>query len=124
MAGGGSETGRGLVPIVSTIPQDEPDEIKLRSAIGTLWRRKLVLLVTIFFLVGPAVLLVVQTTPIYTAETLVTIATRGTNVVELDEVTPAMTSDVATRKTQAEILRSRSRRSYWRWWRLSPDPRR
>jgi capsular exopolysaccharide synthesis family protein len=83
-----------------------PGEIDLRSFLRTLWRRKILLLTTMFLVTGATILIVLQVTPRYTATALVMIETRGVQVVELEQVLPALSADFATIESQVEILRS------------------
>lgn len=81
-------------------------EIDLRSLFRTLWRRKFLLFGTVFLITGATILIVLQLTPRYTATVLVMIETRGVQVVDLEQVLPALSADFATIESQVEILRS------------------
>jgi len=82
------------------------DEIDLRRFALTLWRRKFLLFATMFIVTGMAALAALQLTPRYTAKALVMIETRGIQIVELEEVIPALSADFATVESQVEVLRS------------------
>ena len=84
------------------------EEINFREVLRTLSRRKGVLIASIVSITGLASLVVSQLDPYYTADSLLMIENRSTQVVEMDTVVPTLTVDTATIETQAEVLRSRS----------------
>lgn len=83
------------------------EEFDPRAIVRVMWRQRLVLLKMVAFVTGMAVLFVLLISPRYTAEALVMIETRDVQVVEIEQVLPAMTVDIAMIETQVHILRSR-----------------
>ncbi len=82
--------------------------IDLRHMLMTLWRRKSVIISTVFLVTCFAVLLAFQLTPKYTASTKVMIDTRTNQTVDMESVLSGLSSDDATVLSEIEILRSRS----------------
>jgi len=86
---------------------EEDDVIDIRALLITLWRRKWVIINTTIFLVVLAVIIVVQLTPRYTAESLLAIESRKNSVVDLEAVMSGLGTDVAAIKTEIDVLQSR-----------------
>ena len=86
---------------------EEEESFNVRDFLMTLWRRKLVIMGTSLIITGFAVLVVMQIVPLYVAEASLVIETPQTNVVDIESVTPGLTSDWFTQETQAAILGSR-----------------
>ena len=64
----------------------DADLIDIRALLGTLWRRKWVVVLTVLFCIGLAVAVLQQITPKYTATALVMLNTRETKVVDIESV--------------------------------------
>ncbi len=84
------------------------DEIDLRAMFRTFWRRKYLLLGTITTITLITLVLVLQLAKLYSAEALVAIESQKKQIVQIEEVMPALAADLATIETQIEILRSRA----------------
>jgi len=79
----------------------------MRDLLMTLWRRKLVIMGTALIITGFAVLMVMQIVPLYIAEASLVIEPPQTNVIDIESVTPGLSTDWFTQETQAAILGSR-----------------
>ena len=86
---------------------DEEGSLNLRDLLMTLWRRKLVIMGTTLIITGFATLWVNQITKLYVAEASVVIEPPQTNVIDIESVTPGLTTDWFTQETQAAIMGSR-----------------
>lgn len=87
--------------------QEDDDVIDIRALLTTLWRRKWVIVNTTIFLVVISLIIVVQLTPRYTAESLLAIESRKNSVVDLEAVMSGLGTDVAAIKTEIDVLQSR-----------------
>jgi capsular exopolysaccharide synthesis family protein len=83
-------------------------EIDLRQVLRTLWRRKAVILTTIFLVSILATLVSFQLTPIFTASTKVMINNRTNQTVDMEAVLSGLSADAATILSEIEILTSRT----------------
>ncbi len=86
---------------------EDDDVIDIRALLTTLWRRKWVIVNTTIFLVVISLIIVVQLTPRYTAESLLAIESRKNSVVDLEAVMSGLGTDVAAIKTEIDVLQSR-----------------
>ena len=86
---------------------DPEESINLRDLLLTLWRRKLVIMGTSLIITGFAVLVVMQMVPLYIAEASIVIEPPQTNIVDIESVSPGLSTDWFTQETQAAILGSR-----------------
>lgn len=86
---------------------EEEGSLDLRDLLMTLWRRKLVIMGTSLIVTGFAVLVVMQIVPLYIAEASVVIEPPRTNVIDIESVSPGLSTDWFTQETQAAILGSR-----------------
>ncbi len=86
---------------------EEEGSLNLRDLLMTLWRRKLVIMGTSLIVTGFAVLMVMQIVPLYIAEASVVIEPPRTNVIDIESVSPGLSTDWFTQETQAAILGSR-----------------
>ena len=84
------------------------NEIDLRQILLTLWRRKSVVISTVFLITIIATLIAFQLTPKYTASTKVMIDTRSNQTVDMESVLSGLSVDAATVLSEVEILTSRS----------------
>jgi len=91
----------------NTNPVEEDDVIDIRALLMVLWRRKWVIVNTTVFLTVLALIIVVQLTPRYTAESLLAIESRKNSVVDLEAVMSGLGTDVAAIKTEIDVLQSR-----------------
>jgi len=94
------------VQALSTTVEEE-GSLNMRDLLMTLWRRKLVIMGTALIITGFAVLMVMQIVPLYIAEASLVIEPPQTNVIDIESVTPGLSTDWFTQETQAAILGSR-----------------
>ena len=80
------------------------EEITFQTIIGALWRRKVVIAAIVVMFVAIAVVYVLKVTPRYSAEASILVDTRGTRVVNIEEVVPTLVADDALMQTQSEFL--------------------
>ncbi len=97
------EEGRPRLPLLG----EAADEIDLRELLLTLWRRRTVVLGTVFGLTVLALVVVFQLTPLYRAETLVMIDTRKTQVVDVEAVLTGLPADTETIQSEILVIGSR-----------------
>ena len=83
------------------------DEFDLLEFVRKLWRRKGTIIGTTLTLMVLAVLFIFQLTPRYTAETLVMIDTRESNVVDVEAVISGLSPDAETIQSEIQVIRSR-----------------
>lgn len=112
------------LPNESRIPREEPkvirvaaepvrerefdsDAMDLRNLLNTLWRRKGVILSSVFLVTLVTIITVFQLTPRYTAETKLIIDTRKTNVVDIEQVLGGLSGDLEVVQSEIEIITSR-----------------
>ena len=86
---------------------DSEESISLRELLMTMWRRKMVIMGTSLIVTGFAVLVVIQIVPLYIAQASLVIEPPQTNVVDIESVSPGLSTDWFTQETQAAILGSR-----------------
>lgn len=87
---------------------DDGAELDLQHLLRTLWRRKMVIMGSVFLIVTMTILVVFQLTPQYTSTAKVMIDTRQNQVVDVEAILSGVTVDMATILSEVEILRSRS----------------
>jgi len=89
-------------------PQARMDsDASLRDILLTLWRRKIMILTTVFVMVGVTAAIMMILTPTFTATTSMAMERRGINVGNLDRVASGLPGDESTFKSEIEVLRSR-----------------
>ncbi len=84
------------------------EALDLRSFLNILKRRREVILGCAVLLVGLSAIIIFQLTPIYTAEAVVMLDTRKSQVVDLQAVMSGIQSDEAAVRSEVEVLKSRS----------------
>ena len=110
---------RSLVPVAPELPapadlvarpqiREAPpeDEIDIRRALRTLWRRKLLLFGTIFLITGLTGVMVFKVTPTYTAETLIVVGQQKTNLINIERLLPEAPLDALQVQTEVETLKA------------------
>ena len=110
---------RSLVPVAPELPvpadlavrpevrgAPPEDEIDIRHALRTLWRRKFLLVWTILLITGLAGVLVFNVTPTYTAEALIVIGQQKTNLVNIERLLPDSRLDLLQVQTEVETLKA------------------
>ncbi len=110
---------RSLVPVAPELPAPADliprpqvrgappeDEIDIRRALRTLWRRKLLLFGTIFLITGSTGVLVFKVTPTYTAETLIVVGQQKTNLINIERLLPDARLDLLQVQTEVETLKA------------------
>lgn len=83
-------------------------EIDLRQLLSTLWRRKSVIITTVFLVTILTTLITFQLTPKYVASAKVMIDTRTNQTVNMEAVLSGLSADAATLLSEVEILTSRN----------------
>ena len=86
---------------------EEEGSLNLRDLLMTFWRRKLVIMGTSLIITGFAVLVVMQIVPLYVSQASIVIEPPRTNVIDIESVSPGLSTDWFTQETQAAILGSR-----------------
>lgn len=112
---------RSLVPVAPELPAPADliprpqmrgappeDEIDIRRALRTLWRRKFLLLGTIFLITGSTGVLVFKVTPTYTAETLIVVGQQKTNLINIERLLPDARLDLLQVQTEVATLKAES----------------
>ena len=94
-------------PSYGSIERAQDSEAPLRHLIGTIWRRRWIIIATIVVAVTLATLFVFQITPRYTASAQILVETRQMNVLNIQAVVPGLGADYQTNETEAAVLRSR-----------------
>lgn len=84
------------------------DEIDIQEILRTLWRRRMVILSTIFLVTSLVTLFTLQLTPRYTAIANVMLETRQAKVMDIDSVISGMNPEMATVLSEVEVIRSTS----------------
>ncbi|MGF1562387.1 MAG: GumC family protein [Geminicoccaceae bacterium] len=84
------------------------DEIDLRAIVRALWRRKFLLAFIVLLGTGAAAYYVSQVTPLYTAQALLRLDPRETNIIRIEGVSEEFQADPATIESELELLRSTS----------------
>lgn len=82
------------------------DEIDVRRALRTLWRRKLLLFGTISLITGLTGLIVFNVTPTYTAETLIVVGQQKTNLINTERLLPDARLDLLQVATEVATLKA------------------
>jgi succinoglycan biosynthesis transport protein ExoP len=84
-----------------------PGEVDLRTALRKLWRRKGVILGVTVLLTVIAALIILQITNLYTAESMVMINHRETQVVNVEAVVSGLVGDAETIESEIQVIKSR-----------------
>jgi succinoglycan biosynthesis transport protein ExoP len=84
-----------------------PGDIDLREMLRKFWRRKGLIFGTTVTLSVIAGLFILQITKLYTAESMVMINDRKTQVVDLEAVVSGLTGDLETIESEIEVIKSR-----------------
>lgn len=98
-----------VVPSGATEPSapPPPGEVDLREVLRKLWRRKGVIIGVTVVLTVIAALLILQITKLYTAESMVMINYRETQVVDVDAVVSGLIGDAETIESETQVVKSR-----------------
>lgn len=88
-------------------PVQIPGEIDLREIIRKLWRRKGMIIGTTLVLTVIAALAIFQITPRYTADSIVMISERESQVVDVEAVIAGLPGDAATIESEIQVIKSR-----------------
>jgi polysaccharide biosynthesis transport protein len=91
----------------STSPRPVPGEVELGEALRKLWRRKGMIVGLTAALTVVAVLVILQITNLYTAESMVMINDRETQVVDVEAVVSGLTGDAETIESEIQVISSR-----------------
>ena len=91
----------------SASPPPIPGEVDLREVLRKLWRRKGVIVGVTVVLTVIAALVIHQITKLYTAESMVMINSRETQVVDVEAVISALAGDAETIESEIQVIRSR-----------------
>ncbi|WPL11517.1 GumC family protein [Thiorhodovibrio litoralis] len=94
-------------PAYQAPPGADADLIDIRELLSVLWRRRAVIIGTVFFLCLMAVIILVQLTPRYTASALLTLQTRSEAVVDIQAVMSGLSADASVIRTELDIISSR-----------------
>ena len=81
-------------------------ELTVQEIFRTLWRRKMLLIGTVFTVTMLAAIVVYQLTPVYTAVTKVMIDPRTTQIIDIEAVVSGLPADMETIASEIEVLRS------------------
>ena len=82
-------------------------EVDIRRFVRIIYRRKLLLLLTIAVCLGATVYWLSRVTPSYSADVLIVIENRPSSIVKVDAVVEDVSSDTAKVNTEVAILESR-----------------
>jgi polysaccharide biosynthesis transport protein len=82
-------------------------EVDLRGFLRTVYRRKLMLLLTMMAVLSLTLYWISQSTPRYSADALIVIQSRPSSIVKVDEAVQDVSIDNATINTEVAILESR-----------------
>src|SRR5918995_3053105 len=91
----------------SAPPPPVPGEVDLRTVLRKLWRRKGVIIGVTVVLTVIAALVIFQITNLYTAESMVMINDRETQVVDVEAVVSGLTGDAETIESEIQVISSR-----------------
>jgi polysaccharide biosynthesis transport protein len=91
----------------SAPPPPVPGEVDLRKVLRKLWRRKGVIVGVTVVLTVIAALVFLQIAELYTAESMVMINDRETQVVDVDAVVSGLVGDAETIESEIQVIRSR-----------------
>ncbi len=83
------------------------EDVDLREVLRKIWRRKGIIFATVVVLTTLTGIALFQMTKLYTAETLVMIETRGSNIVGIEAVLTGMSADAEAIESEIEVIRSR-----------------
>ncbi|HYM31364.1 MAG TPA: polysaccharide biosynthesis tyrosine autokinase [Candidatus Cybelea sp.] len=109
------------VSLIDQRPSEHPDEpqlmaiepgpagreLSLREILQTIWRRRWLIIATVFLACTLTTLWVLQIVPRYVATAAVVVETRHENVLKIESVLQGMSPDYYTNETEAAIIRSR-----------------
>ncbi len=98
---------RSVEPVEAREAQEIPGEVDLRVLIRMIWRRKGVIFGTVVLLTTLAALVVFQLTPRYSANAVVMIEPRQSQVVDLEAVIEGLPAGSETITSEVEVIRSR-----------------
>ncbi|MBM3487768.1 MAG: hypothetical protein FJX67_14240 [Alphaproteobacteria bacterium] len=84
------------------------DTIDMAEVFQRLWRRRATIAAAVVVIVGAAIAILSQLTPLYRAQTLVLVETRGPRLVELDQGAPSGPLDNQSVQSEIEIIRSQN----------------
>lgn len=91
-----------------TVPSPSvPGEVDLREVLCKLWRHKGMIVGVTVVLTVMAVLVILQITNLYTAESMVMINDRETQVVDVEAVVSGLVGDAETVESEVQVIRSR-----------------
>jgi succinoglycan biosynthesis transport protein ExoP len=90
-----------------TSPSRVPGEVELGEVLRKLWRRKGIIAGVTVALTLIAALVILQITKLYTAESMVMINDRETQVVDVEAVVSALAGDAETIESEIQVIRSR-----------------
>lgn len=90
---------------LGTTPASE--EFELREVLQTIWRRRATMVGTICITMLLAIIGTFQLTPKFTAESVVMLDTRTTQIVDIQSVVSGVTAEKGTVQSEVEILHSR-----------------
>ena len=88
-------------------PPSVPGEADLREVLHKLWRRKGMILGVTMVLTVIAALVLLHVTELYTAESMVMINDRETQVVDVEAVVSGLAGDAETIESEIEVIKSR-----------------
>src|SRR3546814_2380125 len=84
-------------------------EVDLHRFLGTIFRRKWLLLLTVLLGVTAAEWWIVSTTPRYRADAMIMIESRPSSIIIVDDAVPSLNNDLtATVNTEVAVLKSRN----------------
>ena len=95
-------TPKGIQPYAPPVDVIEPREI-----VENLWRKRAQIFGIVFVVMTLTVIILNMVTPRYTAETLVMIDNRGSNIVNFESVFPGLSLDDGAIASEIEIIKSR-----------------
>jgi polysaccharide biosynthesis transport protein len=90
------------------IPASVVDQFDIKGMLSILRRRRGIILGTIVVLTLVATGILFALTPRYTAEGLLLLGSRKTNVIDLEAVMSGLQSEAAAIRSEADVIRSRS----------------
>lgn len=78
----------------------------VRRTAGMLWRHKVLISATVLLGTGTAILVALNMTPLYTAETLIMLEHRKTAVTKFEDVLSGLGSDMSVMQSEVAVLKS------------------
>ena len=87
---------------------ETPEEMEFAPLLRSVWRRKLLVISTIFLITLFATVVAFQLTPRYSASAKILVGTPETNVVDIEAVLSGLGSDQAAVESEVQVLASRS----------------